>query len=473
MSIFFSGSEARLGSLGIEPMLPCPPLPNIVAEWAAILPLVCHLASPRDDYITTGDVALLGRLSIGLFPRLGTLSGIARLLQRGTKYLDYASSKGGSSRTVWDAKWGSVFPCANGAAIAAISKSLRRHDRSPPQRMPETLTGKLPWKDSEKSAARDSFTTRHASRWTRDEQRSTGAEDRQTEEQLIRRYQILHVYQLHRKQTRGSSQESLWRRIKQLSQSTPSLVIWSTLLVALAGFLCLFGCYGTAAIVICSVISELLAQGIAIRRPSGYLRNNENHDAYMLVASHENATEWHLYIGDRAIIDTLLNKPMFVVPEGRFTHIIANWFRWAHVLQLTAMTFVAAQKGWDGVCLVVLLAVHWFFCWSLRGRTLAEDWLKRESVEANVKSFEFGGRTAIMGAIQVFSRSTTTGWMDRILVPHPRREAWLRCLRGEKGGSNLDARDAKWLEFASEASLASAEVLTSVFGVGNASKQSA
>ncbi len=89
------------------------------------------------------------------------------------------------------------------------------------------------------------------------------------------------VYQLYRKQTRLQPKVTE-RRIKQLGQSRSSLIIWSALLVALAGFLCLFGCYGTAAIVVCSVIPELLAQGVAMRRPSAYLRNNENHDAYML-----------------------------------------------------------------------------------------------------------------------------------------------------------------------------------------------
>lgn len=109
MSIFSNPDEANLGSLNTEPLLPCPPLPNIVAEWAAILPLVCHLAGQRNDYKTTGDVALMGRLSVGIFPRLGTFSGLARLLDRSTKYLDYAITRGGTSRTVWDVKWGSVF----------------------------------------------------------------------------------------------------------------------------------------------------------------------------------------------------------------------------------------------------------------------------------------------------------------------------------------------------------------------------
>lgn len=44
----------------------------IVSEWAALLPLVIYLASYQDDFITTGDISLLGRLPVGLFPSLGT-----------------------------------------------------------------------------------------------------------------------------------------------------------------------------------------------------------------------------------------------------------------------------------------------------------------------------------------------------------------------------------------------------------------
>ncbi|KAI1080625.1 hypothetical protein F5B20DRAFT_539979 [Whalleya microplaca] len=108
--LFESTSQANYGSLGVAPIIFVSPLPTIVAEWAAIIPLVVHLASPRDDYITTGIIALSGSLSVDLLPRLGTLLGYSRLLSRGTKFLDYASTRGGSSRVVYDVSWGSVFP---------------------------------------------------------------------------------------------------------------------------------------------------------------------------------------------------------------------------------------------------------------------------------------------------------------------------------------------------------------------------
>jgi len=469
MSIFFSGSEARLGSLGIVSLIPCPPLPNIIAEWAAILPLVCHLASQRDDYVTTGEIALLGKLNVGLFPRLGTLSGLARLLGRGTKFLDYASARGGSSCTVWDIKWGNVFPCANGAARAAISGYLMNRDRPPLQRMPETLTRQPQGNNSKRSPRQNSSTTKSTHNLTQDEKSNLTIEVRHAEEELIRRYQILHVYRFHRKQRR----KTLRCRLNQLRLSKLCYILWFAMLICVAIWLGLFGAYGTAAIIVCTSVSGLVALSVSIRRPSGYLRNNETHDPFMLSASHGNATEWHLYIGDRAIVDTLLNKPMFVVPEGQLAHLVARWFRFAHLLQLAAMTFVAAQKAWDGVCLVVLLAIHWAFHWSLRGKTVACDWLEREGVEAEVKSFEFGGRSAMLGAIQIFSRSDITSWMDKIMVPHPRRDAWLKRLQGEETTDDFDTHDARWIEFASEASLASAEVLERVFNIGGKRNASA
>lgn len=462
MSIFASPSEARLGSLGTESVLPFPPLPNIISEWAALLPLVCHLAGQRDDYITTGEVALMGRLSVGIFPRLGTLSGLARLLDRGTKYLDHASTRGGSSRTVWDVKWGSVFPCANGAALSAISRYLLSRDGKPAQRMPETLPPRLQNDDDdEKYPPQNGFKLRPVHSSFGGGVRYATSNEKKTDGEGIRRYQVLHVYQLYRK----ASRISLRQQITKLRLSLPGQIICCLMQVCLAVLFCLLGSFGTATLIACTSVSELVAMRITIFRPSTYLRNNETHDACMLVASHENATEWHLYIGDRTVADTLLNKPMFVVPGSNLTRFAASWFWFANLLQIAAMTFVAAQKGWDGVWMVVLLAIHWALRWSSSGRCLAREWMEREGIDAEVKSFEFGGRYAMMGAIQLLGESKATRWMDNILVPHPRREAWLKVLKGEEPSGSLEKHDERWLEYISEASFASAEVLRSEFSV--------
>ncbi|GAW19054.1 hypothetical protein ANO14919_085380 [Xylariales sp. No.14919] len=454
-----TGSEPSLGSLGLTPFIPHLPLPSIVAEWAAIIPLVCHLATQRDDYITIGDIALLGRLSVGIFPRLGTLSGLARLMERGTKYLDHASARGGSSRTVWDVKWGSVFPCANGAVCSAISKYLQNRARVPPQRMPEILSPKPQSTACQKPTPQIGVTAKPTNSPSGGELCNNKSTEGHAKDEGIRRYQTLHVYRLFRTQERRSLKD----RVGRLVLSIPGRITWFLLLISLAVVFGLLGSYGSAALVVCTSVSELVALGITIRRPPTYLRNNENHDACMLVAPHENATEWHLYVGDRAVADTLLNKPMFVLPEGKSASFAATWFWFANLLQFAAMTFVAAQKGWDGVWMVVLLAIHWVLRYFLYGGTLARDWLEREGIEAQVGSFEFTGRFAMMGAIQVFSESARTRWMDDILTPHPRRELWLKSLRGEKPIDELDSHDSRWLESASEASLAAADVLKRTF----------
>ncbi|KAK8008161.1 hypothetical protein PG991_010712 [Apiospora marii] len=219
-------------------------------------------------------------------------------------------------------------------------------------------------------------------------------------------------------------------RISALRLSLPGQLAYFIALIGVATVLCLFNCFGSAAIIVCTSASELVAMHGPIRRPSSYLKSIEAHDACMLTAPHENATEWHPYIGDRGIVDTPLNKPMFVVPEGRSAHLAARWFWSANLLQLAVMPFVAAQEGWDGAIMLALLAIHWALRWSWSGHDLASDWLAREGVDAEVQSFEFGGRYAMMGATQLLGGSTASSWMDNILVPHPRREAWLKLLRG-------------------------------------------
>ena len=80
--------------------LPIPP--NIMAEWTALIPLVAHLASYRHDHQLAGEAALSGRLNVSLFPRLGVLDGIARLLAGGPDFLDRVSTLDEVNRHVWD-----------------------------------------------------------------------------------------------------------------------------------------------------------------------------------------------------------------------------------------------------------------------------------------------------------------------------------------------------------------------------------
>jgi hypothetical protein len=119
-------AKADLGSLGVGAYLWSPPLPTILAEWAALIPLIVHLASSQSDYDMVGEAALEGRITTGLLPKLGHLDGIARLLSGGPSFLERASTRGCLDSTAWDVSWGSIFPCANGAAREILTDCALR-----------------------------------------------------------------------------------------------------------------------------------------------------------------------------------------------------------------------------------------------------------------------------------------------------------------------------------------------------------
>ncbi|OAQ61026.1 hypothetical protein VFPPC_13197 [Pochonia chlamydosporia 170] len=422
------------GTLGSSPFSLLPQIPAIVSEWCALIPLVFHLATPREDYITIGEVSLLGRICVPLLPRLGALLGLARLLNGGPKHLDYASfGAGGSSRTVWDVKWGSVFPAANGAAVVWISDYLRRRTKPGVVDMPEDDSTNL----------QNTITSSTTSDTSQARKESTG------NNAGPRRYQTLHVYNFEFI-PKSANQE----RVSLVSSRAVNICEY-LFMTAVVIILCVLGAYGTAVVIFCTMVSQLVGRSITAIRPSTYLENTELHDAGMLVAAHQNAVEWHLYIGNRAIVDTLLNKPMVSFPDGPGAKLAGRWFEVAHILQLASMTYIAAQKGWDGVFLLLLITGYDVYRFLTRGHSLARAWLYAEGVDAKVATFRFSGRTPMLGAVELFKGRGREAWMDLILVPHPRREAWLRVIRGQSDlGEGLDHGDRRWVEYMSKAALA-------------------
>lgn len=442
-----TNGTANIGSIGVSPgLISSPGLPTIVSEWAALLPLVVHLASYQDDYVTAGDISLFGGIPISIFPALGTFSGIARLLEKGTEYLDFASTKGGSSRRVWDVNWGSAFPLANGAASTSIISFLLK------KKKPNVIV--LP--TSRKPAISPSTS-------------SEGNGSTKSEGKRKYRPQILNVYDFSKADKSGGRHPG--QAVNQWRTSIIFEVLLSISLVGLSVFLAIFGAFGTAIITLLCAVSKAVAQSITFERPVGYLKNNEAHDACMLVAAHENAMEWHLFTGDRGIVDTLLNKPMILLPDGKGTRIAALWFRCADIIQLMAMTFVAAQKGWDGVCLVLLLAVDYAVSWLFGRHALTSNWLEQEHVDANIETFEFSGRSGMIGAIQVFSGSEVVCWMDEILVPHPRRDFWLTMLELPDGQSpqypqNFSTREQNKVELDLTVAKEGAKIIKNAMSAG-------
>ena len=146
------GRTNGLGTIAYNPFLSLPTIPpNIVVEWTSLIPLVAHLASYRHDHQLAGEAALSGRLNASLFPRLGVLDGIARLLTGGADFLDRVSTLSEVSNHVWDVNWGSAFPCANGAASSFITAYALSHADNKRVRMPEPVTAMSEVQDHKKT----------------------------------------------------------------------------------------------------------------------------------------------------------------------------------------------------------------------------------------------------------------------------------------------------------------------------------
>lgn len=392
MSVFSSSGPPALGSINAPAYFPSPSIPHIVAELYAVLPLVLHLASYRSDHQLIGKTSLLGRLHISIFPKLGVLNGIASLLSEGPHFLDQASIKGGATQTVWDVMLGGYWPSANGSASSLINKYALKDVH---------ISTKLFQESGHHDIAAKSMGSFF--------QRSVFA-----------RYQTLHI--LYFSRTSAQLPSMLWsldKRLSSLLAETISILASMCLVVALS----LFGAYGTSVIVFCGAIAQIASRYLAIQRPKNYMENNEQHRACMLSASHQNATTWYLWIGDRGVIDGVLNKCMILVPTNRRS--LGTWLQVIHYVQLLAVTFVAAQKGWDGIVLVCLMNLTWIVGLRFSNHNLVRRWLHNERIDICAKSFQFSGRISMMGSIYKFSKTGVHSWMDMILIPHPRRDALL------------------------------------------------
>ena len=402
-----SSRSINSGTLGISAYFPIHHLPAIVSEWSALIPLVCHLANYEEDHRMVGELALAGHLTVGLFPKLGYLDGIWRLLRGGPDFFDRANTKSEASCKVWDVNWGSVFTRANGSATSMITDyALREHEKA--ISMPEeVLAEPLPLPGT---TASTSPVSHHQSK----------APIKST----FRRYQELHIIRMSRK----NKTRTLKGTLLLLIVSRLAIFFYHLILVGLVVILCLVGAFGSAGIIANGLVSKIVCLLLRTERPPGYLENNEHHGACMLSAVHENANTWYLYVGDRGVIDSLLNKTMLSCP--RASRILMIYLRLAHVLQLLAMTFVAAQKGIDGICLVVLLLINYSFQYLFGGHQMARKWLDAEHVSVDAHTFRFSGRTAMLGAIHINSEAQEAPWMDSLLTPCPRIKVWLEELKG-------------------------------------------
>lgn len=336
------------------------------------------------------------------------LENVARLLKEGPDYLDRACSVSEFSREVWDVNWGSRFPCANGSASDILFSYALRTAGKP---IPATV-------DRSKSPKPE--VSRAGS--------ITGAKPKPT----FSRPQVLHVI-------RCSQQETLSKHHRQNIRWVYDLVGAVLLLGGgIAAFA--FGLYGTFAATVLSAIFQVIRCLIIVQPSSSYLLDNEQGKVpgCMLVASHQNASTWILFCGERGIVDGILNKNMIYSVESRFRwraglHTLIFSLRSLGVLQLLALTFVAAQRGWDGVGLLIFVVFAGLTESVIQKENdLADGWAKRYGVLFETRTFEFKGRVSMLGAIQIYKVDPTRTWMDDIIVPNQRRDIWLKMLSQEK-----------------------------------------
>ncbi|KIX92492.1 uncharacterized protein Z520_11812 [Fonsecaea multimorphosa CBS 102226] len=445
-----------------------PALPHIITEWCALVPLVVHLSSPHDEFQVIGNACLRGKICLDLMPKLGQLKAVGKLLSLGSAVLDQTSSAGvAGSMTVWDVSWGSVFQCANGAARELLTAHAFR--------------GKTDVVDVETTPPESVNNARHSHTKVGGESSIKPSIPKNV---AFCRPQVLHLVELRfSKASPGSKGSATSSALERLYTATGHVVV-----TALGLPLALRGAYGTCALLLLSRINALVNHHLPVHRPAGYLGNNEAYtSACMLVAPHDNASTWHLYRGDRAVIDWLLNKPMLAISTPRRCKWVFWYFQLTHYLQLLAMTYVAAQKGWDGLFLLILMVISRLAGsevaamtpWAARSGGAAAIWLRQNNIDVQTSTFRMTGRMQMIGAIDLInsmdqaecsssspplssssisspsstgrhhdtgingidvltstsspalksmSRRLSANWMDSIVPQCPRRDVWLERL---------------------------------------------
>ncbi|KAL1965902.1 hypothetical protein VTN77DRAFT_5035 [Rasamsonia byssochlamydoides] len=416
---------------------------------------------------TLGRVSLAGRIQVGLFPKLGVLASVARLLEEGSDFLDQACSIGELRREVWDCNWGSMFPCANGAAssmattyslwrsktiaipeeVAAKSKTPMEEDKGDGTKLSTVASS------SDASTASQPPTPKSPNEKTPDAKDPDPQPINNTPK--FRRYQKLHVLRFSRTHEIRDDQrrtEAIDTMLDVLGEILLLIVLISATIIT-----CLFDLFGTAACIVLAILMRICCRLITVKRSADYLQDSERGQvrACMLSAIHQNASTWYLYIGQRGIIDGLLNKSMISSVTSRFgdrgTLLLAYFLRGLSMLQLAAMTYVAAQKWWDGVALLIFILVSWAYeLLSCHPSVLVHKWLKKAHVQVEERTFLFSGRVVMVGAIQLFKRNPVSSWMDGIVHPSQRRNVLLQGLGGSQdayrqGLADLEESDRQWV----------------------------
>lgn len=184
----------------------------------------------------------------------------------------------------------------------------------------------------------------------------------------------------------------------QTKPLTTTLYVLAALGIAVV--LGLYGLFGTCACVVISTVSTVACRMVRFRRVTNFLKSNQRDesggarpDGCMLCATHSNSYIWDLYVGDRGVIDGVLNKHMIAIDRSASQWLVL-WFRYADTLQLLAMTFAAAQKGWDGVALVIYMLVDWAAVFVMNlGDRVVQRLLRNNHLSVEVWALDFPGKS--------------------------------------------------------------------------------
>ncbi|KAK0716500.1 hypothetical protein B0T21DRAFT_454299 [Apiosordaria backusii] len=417
-------------------------IPAFVCEWAALVPLTVYLASGRGDFELAGEISLRGQLPVTVIPKLWALGGVAKVLRQWEAFFDSANASGETLK-IFDIQHGNSFQCYNNAAVSLVAdNAMRRGLIGSGDITPEHLER---WIHEHRASLEAGFEVSALDDLAESGGFKALVENRRT----YGRRQVLNIINVV-----PVEEDRARMRVESWDRGKASLYAELITSVALAGFLCSLGCIGSAVLLFTGSISRFLVRQIVVPRPLRYLENRESYMGCMLAAVHDNAAIWTLYLGDRGVIDSLLNKPLVGHLESTPTTRFACWWlQLAELLQIIAMTFVAGEKGLDALVLLgLVLAIAGFS--NLYGYNMhARNWLRREGYETLAFRCEFPGRTELVAAVQLLSTERRVSWMDSIISPCDRREVLLQRLgqidckleEGRRLFKSLKGHDKTWV----------------------------
>ncbi|KAA8910083.1 hypothetical protein FN846DRAFT_760591, partial [Sphaerosporella brunnea] len=386
-------------------------LPPVLAEWASLTALTIYLESSfRHDYQCAGQISLTKKLSIGVLPKLLAIGSVTKLLRDREDFLDMAITSGPSMLCL-DVQWGNHFPCANSAATAAVVKHILSCCKGKYISIHELSS----WTRSGCQQLARRLSTRGS------DFASNSVPDLLSQRLGRQRKQTLHVLSFTKKAS-ATCPPHLHRQDERREQS---LAVAETFIALfLTAILILTGNYGSGVLVLLTGITRTLSRSVVLERPESYLASDdEQRQRCILAGAHENASTWYLFLGDVSLIDTLLIKPMVIVPPNQSRYLILS-FALIHVLQLLLITYVASQKQWDGVCLLLLVLLAVAIEKTLGDTRHAKEWLQASGYECETVTCEFAGRHDLMGAVQCIAGGKETAWMDKVLQIAKRRTVW-------------------------------------------------